>query len=59
MNGVEVNKIYDGRPQWRIGRLNDVLRNREYSVDLKNREVPLAELMVYKFYLENILYKKD
>ena len=36
MNGVEMNKIYDGRPQWsNWGGLNDVLRNREYSNGLE------------------------
>ncbi|EAR13718.1 hypothetical protein PI23P_04452 [Polaribacter irgensii 23-P] len=32
MNGVEMNKIYDGRAQWgNWGGLNDVLRNQEFS----------------------------
>ena len=36
MNGVEMNKMYDGRPQWsNWGGLNDVLRNREYSNGLQ------------------------
>jgi len=31
LNGVEMNKIYDGRPQWNNwGGLNDALRNRIY-----------------------------
>ncbi|MBP4137378.1 carboxypeptidase-like regulatory domain-containing protein [Flavobacterium geliluteum] len=33
LNGMTMNKIYDGRPQWsNWGGLNDVLRNQEFSV---------------------------
>ncbi|OMQ12213.1 carboxypeptidase-like regulatory domain-containing protein [[Flexibacter] sp. ATCC 35103] len=33
LNGMSMNKIYDGRPQWsNWGGLNDVLRNQEFSV---------------------------
>ncbi|MFH7016342.1 carboxypeptidase-like regulatory domain-containing protein [Flavobacterium sp. FlaQc-47] len=33
LNGMVMNKIYDGRPQWsNWGGLNDVLRNQEFSV---------------------------
>lgn len=33
LNGVIMNKIYDGRPQWNNwGGLNDVLRNQEFSI---------------------------
>ena len=33
LNGMVMNKIYDGRPQWNNwGGLNDVLRNQEFSV---------------------------
>ena len=32
INGVEMNKLYNGRPQWsNWGGLNDVLRNQEFS----------------------------
>ena len=32
MNGIEMNKLYDGRAQWsNWGGLNDVLRNQEFS----------------------------
>ena len=32
MNGIEMNKVYDGRAQWsNWGGLNDVLRNQEFS----------------------------
>ena len=33
LNGMKMNKIYDGRPQWNNwGGLNDVLRNQEFSI---------------------------
>ncbi|RZJ51822.1 MAG: TonB-dependent receptor [Flavobacterium sp.] len=33
LNGMQMNKIYDGRPQWgNWGGLNDVLKNQEFSV---------------------------
>lgn len=33
LNGMTMNKIYDGRPQWNNwGGLNDVLRNQEFSI---------------------------
>ncbi|MDQ5930447.1 MAG: hypothetical protein QG594_2235, partial [Bacteroidota bacterium] len=33
LNGVKMNKIYDGRPQWNNwGGLNDVLRNQEFTI---------------------------
>ncbi len=32
INGIEMNKIYNGRPQWsNWGGLNDVMRNQEFS----------------------------
>ncbi|REE83455.1 outer membrane receptor protein involved in Fe transport [Lutibacter oceani] len=32
INGIEMNKLYDGRPQWsNWGGLNDALRNQEFS----------------------------
>ena len=32
INGIEMNKLYNGRPQWsNWGGLNDVLRNQEFS----------------------------
>lgn len=32
INGIEMNKLYDGRPQWgNWGGLNDVFRNQEFS----------------------------
>lgn len=33
LNGIKMNKIYDGRPQWNNwGGLNDVLRNQEFTI---------------------------
>lgn len=35
INGVEMNKLYDGRPQWsNWGGLNDAFRNQEFSTGL-------------------------
>lgn len=35
INGIEMNKLYSGRPQWsNWGGLNDVLRNQEFSTGL-------------------------
>lgn len=36
INGLEMNKIYNGRPQWsNWGGLNDVMRNQELTLNLK------------------------
>jgi hypothetical protein len=36
INGIEMNKLFDGRPQWSDwGGLNDVLRNQELTTGLK------------------------
>ena len=35
LNGIEMNKVFDGRPQWsNWGGLNDVLRNQELTTGL-------------------------
>lgn len=35
INGIDMNKLYSGRPQWsNWGGLNDVLRNQEFSIGL-------------------------
>ena len=35
INGIDMNKLYSGRPQWsNWGGLNDVLRNQEFSTGL-------------------------
>ncbi|WP_338732503.1 carboxypeptidase regulatory-like domain-containing protein [Mangrovimonas cancribranchiae] len=39
INGIEMNKMYNGRPQWsNWGGLNDVLRNQELTTGLKPSE---------------------
>ena len=36
INGIEMNKMYNGRPQWsNWGGLNDVMRNQEFTSGLK------------------------
>ena len=36
MNGVPMNKFYNGRPQWsNWGGLNDLMRNQEFNPDSK------------------------
>jgi len=35
LNGIEMNKLFNGRPQWsNWGGLNDVMRNQEFSTNL-------------------------
>ncbi len=39
INGIEMNKLFDGRPQWsNWGGLNDVLRNQEFTNGLQASE---------------------
>ncbi len=39
INGIEMNKLYDGRPQWsNWGGLNDVFRNQEFSNGIQASE---------------------
>ncbi len=39
INGVEMNKLFDGRPQWsNWGGLNDVFRNQEFSNGIRPSE---------------------
>ncbi|SNR54102.1 TonB-dependent receptor [Lutibacter flavus] len=39
INGIEMNKLYDGRPQWsNWGGLNDAFRNQEFSDGIKASE---------------------
>jgi hypothetical protein len=39
INGIKMNKLFDGRPQWsNWGGLNDVLRNQEFSKGLQPSE---------------------
>ena len=60
MYGVEVNKIYDGRPQWsNWGGLNDVLRNREYSIGLEKSRSNFGGINgSTNFILRTSLYQK-
>ena len=45
INGIEMNKMYNGRPQWaNFGGLNDVQRNREFSIGLKPNEYSFGEV---------------
>ncbi|PAM93052.1 TonB-dependent receptor, partial [Flavobacterium sp. IR1] len=45
INGIEMNKLYNGRPQWsNWGGLNDVQRNQVFSVGLAPSEVSFGEI---------------
>lgn len=45
INGVEMNKIFNGRPQWgNWGGLNDVQRNREFSMGLSPNDYQFGGL---------------
>lgn len=45
INGVEMNKLYDGRPQWsNWGGLNDVQRNQVFSMGLAPSAVSFGDL---------------
>ncbi|NND88361.1 MAG: carboxypeptidase-like regulatory domain-containing protein, partial [Flavobacteriaceae bacterium] len=45
INGVEMNKQFTGRPQWgNWGGLNDVQRNREFSMGLKANEYAFGDV---------------
>ncbi|MDG1226841.1 MAG: carboxypeptidase-like regulatory domain-containing protein [Polaribacter sp.] len=46
INGIEMNKIYDGRAQWgNWGGLNDVLRNQEFRSGLTPSDVTFGGLL--------------
>lgn len=46
MNGVEMNKLYDGRPQWsEWGGLNDVLRNQEFTTGIAAAENTFGNIL--------------
>ena len=46
MNGIEMNKIYNGRAQWsNWGGLNDVLRNQEFRNSLSPSDVTFGGLL--------------
>ena len=45
INGIEMNKQFTGRPQWgNWGGLNDVQRNREFSMGLKANEYSFGDI---------------
>ncbi|SHI83919.1 CarboxypepD_reg-like domain-containing protein [Mesonia phycicola] len=45
INGIEMNKQYDGRPQWSSwGGLNDAQRNQEFTMGLKANEYTFGGL---------------
>lgn len=45
INGIEMNKLYDGRPQWSDwGGLNDAQRNQIFSMGLSNNEYTFGDL---------------
>ncbi|SDW19296.1 CarboxypepD_reg-like domain-containing protein [Lutibacter oricola] len=46
LNGVEMNKFYDGRPQWsNWGGLNDALRNQDFSNGIAPSEVSFGNML--------------
>ncbi|MEL6810471.1 MAG: TonB-dependent receptor [Bacteroidota bacterium] len=45
INGIEMNKQFNGRPQWgNWGGLNDVQRNREFSMGLKANDYAFGDV---------------
>ncbi len=45
INGIEMNKQYDGRPQWSDwGGLNDMQRNQEFSMGLKASDYTFGDV---------------
>lgn len=45
INGIEMNKLFNGRPQWADwGGLNDVQRNREFSMGLKANDYTFGDV---------------
>ncbi len=46
LNGIEMNKLFNGRPQWsNWGGLNDVMRNQEFSSNLSPSEYTFGGLL--------------
>lgn len=46
INGIEMNKLYDGRPQWSDwGGLNDVFRNQEFTNGLSPSEITFGGVL--------------
>lgn len=46
INGIEMNKLLDGRPQWsNWGGLNDVMRNQEFSFGISQNDYAFGDLL--------------
>jgi hypothetical protein len=46
MNGIKMNKFFDGRPQWsNWGGINDVLRNQEISIGTNPSDFSFGDLL--------------
>jgi hypothetical protein len=43
INGVSMNKSYDGRPQGQWGGLNDATRNQEFTIGTAPSDYTLVE----------------
>ncbi|MHC0444273.1 carboxypeptidase-like regulatory domain-containing protein [Flavobacterium sp. 3-218] len=60
LNGMPMNKIYDGRPQWgNWGGLNNVLRNQEFSVGTTASNYTFGGILgTQQIYTRASLYRK-
>jgi hypothetical protein len=60
LNGMPMNKVYDGRPQWgNWGGLNDVLRNQEFSVGAASSDHTFGGILgTQQIYTRASIYKK-
>ncbi|QSB27193.1 TonB-dependent receptor [Flavobacterium sp. CLA17] len=60
LNGMPMNKIYDGRPQWgNWGGLNDVLRNQEFSIGAASSLYTFGGILgTQQIYTRASLYRK-
>lgn len=60
LNGMSMNKIYDGRPQWNNwGGLNDVLRNQEFTIGSAASDYTFGNILgTQQIYTRASLYRK-
>lgn len=60
LNGMSMNKIYDGRPQWsNWGGLNNVLRNQEFSIGAAPSNYTFGGILgTQQIYTRASLYRK-
>jgi len=60
LNGMKMNKIFDGRPQWNNwGGLNDVLRNQEFSIGAAPSDYTFGGILgTQQIYTRASIYKK-